>query len=82
MQEENGRLPRCYDKEDAASLVQLANKINEQANNKVDLDEVCGTDAPEHACISAPTKCCKLMLSMEPPTYPCLKCCAKTAFVS
>ena len=45
LQEENGRLPRSYDKEDAASLIQLANKINEQANIKVDLDEVWGTHA-------------------------------------
>ena len=40
LQEENGRLPRSYNAEDAASLVQLATKINEQSSNKVDLDEV------------------------------------------
>ena len=60
VQEENGRLPRSYDMEDAASMVQLANKINEQANNRVDLDEVCGTCGSKHACISAPLCCCKL----------------------
>ena len=43
LQEENGRLPHSYNKDDAASLVQLANRINEQASNKVDLDEVCGS---------------------------------------
>ncbi|KAL3140560.1 E1 ubiquitin-activating protein, variant 3 [Trebouxia sp. C0010 RCD-2024] len=38
-QEENGRLPQAYDIADATSLVQLANKINDQSSNKVDLDE-------------------------------------------
>ena len=41
MQDENGRRPHPYNREDAATLVQLAHKINEQASNKVDVDEVC-----------------------------------------
>ncbi len=40
MQDENGRRPHAYNREDAASLVQIAHKINEQASNKVDVDEV------------------------------------------
>ncbi|DBB17709.1 TPA: NEDD8-activating protein uba3 [Trebouxia sp. C0006] len=38
-QDENGRRPHAYNREDAASLVQIAHKINEQASNKVDVDE-------------------------------------------
>ena len=40
MQDENGRRPHAYNRDDAASLVQIAHKINEQASNKVDVDEV------------------------------------------
>ena len=40
MQDENGRRPHPYDRDDAAALVQLAHKINEQASNKIDVDEV------------------------------------------
>lgn len=40
MQDENGRRPHAYNREDAASLVQIAHKINVQASNKVDVDEV------------------------------------------
>ncbi len=39
-QDENGRRPHAYNREDAASLVQIAHKVNEQASNKVDVDEV------------------------------------------
>ena len=41
LQDENGRRPQPYDRDDAASLVQHAQRINEHANNKVDVDEVC-----------------------------------------
>ena len=40
MQDENGRRPHPYDKDDAAAMVQLGHKINEQASNKIDVDEV------------------------------------------
>ncbi|DBA88021.1 TPA: hypothetical protein ACH3X1_005003 [Trebouxia sp. C0004] len=38
-QDENARRPHAYNRDDAASLVQIAHKINEQASNKVDVDE-------------------------------------------
>ncbi len=41
VQDENGRRPYPYNRDDAAALVQQAHKINEQATNKVDVDEVC-----------------------------------------
>ena len=47
MQDENGRRPHAYNRDDAASLVQIAHKINEQASNKVDVDEV---QLPHSAC--------------------------------
>ena len=40
LQDENGRRPQPYDRDDAANLIQHAQKINEHASNKVDVDEV------------------------------------------
>lgn len=38
MQEEHGRLPRPHNAEDAANLIKLAEKLNEQQANKIELE--------------------------------------------
>lgn len=40
VQAEHGRRPHPYNRDDAASLLDMAQKINNQATNKVDLDKV------------------------------------------
>ena len=62
--------------EDAASVVQLANKINEQSSNKVDLDEVC-CDFPMYCLLEL--NVCEQSCSCYPNAqalqlYPLLLC--------
>lgn len=40
MQADHGRRPHAYNRDDAARVVELAQKINEHATNKADLDKV------------------------------------------
>ena len=45
LQVENGRRPLPYNRDDAASVLDHAQKINNQATNKVDLDKVHSASA-------------------------------------